>query len=96
MGECFFWYRPTPVVPDKRPLKGCVYNYLESWKDSCGHLSSQLDDCDTDSECDSLNAQTEAHKMCINYLSKVDHDILRQFHVFKHSLQLACEAATTL
>ena len=24
MGECFFWYRPTRVVPDKRPLSGCV------------------------------------------------------------------------
>ena len=24
MGECFFWYRPTQVVPDKRPLNGCV------------------------------------------------------------------------
>jgi len=23
-GECFFWYRPTRVVPDKRPLNGCV------------------------------------------------------------------------
>jgi len=23
--ECFFWYRPTRVVPDKRPLNGCVY-----------------------------------------------------------------------
>ena len=22
-GECFFWYRPTQVVPDKRPLNGC-------------------------------------------------------------------------
>ena len=22
MGECFFWYRPTRVVPDQRPLKG--------------------------------------------------------------------------
>jgi len=21
--ECFFWYRPTRVVPDKRPLNGC-------------------------------------------------------------------------
>ena len=20
MGECFFWYRPTRVVPDQRPL----------------------------------------------------------------------------
>ena len=24
VGECFFWYRPTRVVPDKRPLNGCV------------------------------------------------------------------------
>jgi len=24
VGECFFWYRPTLVVPDKRPLNGCV------------------------------------------------------------------------
>ena len=24
MGECFFWYRPTRVVPDKRPLNGCM------------------------------------------------------------------------
>ena len=22
-GECFFWYQPTRVVPDKRPLNGC-------------------------------------------------------------------------
>ena len=22
--ECFFWYRPTRVVPDKGPLNGCV------------------------------------------------------------------------
>jgi len=22
-GECFFWYWPTRVVPDKRPLNGC-------------------------------------------------------------------------
>jgi len=24
VGECFFWYRPTRVVPSKRPLNGCV------------------------------------------------------------------------
>ena len=22
-GECFFWYQPTRVIPDKRPLNGC-------------------------------------------------------------------------
>ena len=30
MGECFFWYRPTRVVPDKRPLNGCVCVYTIS------------------------------------------------------------------
>ena len=24
MGECFFWYQPTRVIPDQRPLNGCV------------------------------------------------------------------------
>ena len=24
MGECFFWYRPTRVVPDRGPLNSCV------------------------------------------------------------------------
>jgi len=24
VGECFFWYQPTRVVPDQRPLNGCV------------------------------------------------------------------------
>jgi len=24
VGECFFWYRPTRVVPNQRPLNGCV------------------------------------------------------------------------
>ena len=24
MGECFFWYWPTWVVLDQRPLNGCV------------------------------------------------------------------------
>ena len=29
VGECFFWYRPTRVVPDQRPLNGrCCYRYL--------------------------------------------------------------------
>ena len=23
VSECFFWYRPTRVVPDQRPLNGC-------------------------------------------------------------------------
>ena len=41
VGECFFWYRPTRVVPDQRPLNGrcrccCfiyfIYVYLFIWR----------------------------------------------------------------
>ena len=31
VGECFFWYRPTRVVPDQRPLNGCVCVCVFSW-----------------------------------------------------------------
>ena len=42
MGECFFWYRPTRVVLDKRPLNGCVcvcvsIHCEEDRKDLCLH-----------------------------------------------------------
>ena len=28
VSECFFWYQPTRVVPDQRPLNGCVSVYV--------------------------------------------------------------------
>jgi len=29
VGECFFWYRPTRVVPDQRPLNGrCLRDFM--------------------------------------------------------------------
>jgi len=35
VGECFFWYRPTRVVPNQRPLNGCLcvcsYLYFCFW-----------------------------------------------------------------
>ena len=32
VGECFFWYRPTRVVPDLRPLNGrCCCCCLHCW-----------------------------------------------------------------
>ena len=33
MGECFFWYRPTRVVPDQRPLNGrcCCTRHTEKY-----------------------------------------------------------------
>jgi len=44
VGECFFWYRPTQVVPDQRLLNGCVcvcvcVRACEMWV-SCGCMSS--------------------------------------------------------
>jgi len=33
VGECFFWYRPTRVVSDQRPLNGCVRRCIPHvWK----------------------------------------------------------------
>ena len=40
MGECSFWYRPTRVVPDQRPLNGrccCVVVVFMSTDDGFGH-----------------------------------------------------------
>ena len=34
MGECFFWYQPTQVVPDKGPLNG-VYVFIFALSNSC-------------------------------------------------------------
>ena len=31
VGECFFWYWPSRVVPDKRPLNGCACVLFE-WR----------------------------------------------------------------
>ena len=31
VGECFFWYGPTQVVPDQGPLNGCVCVSPDSW-----------------------------------------------------------------
>ena len=48
MGECFFWYRPTRVVPDQRPLNGCVcvcvcvLSFLRSFVHPSIHLSIGL------------------------------------------------------
>ena len=31
VGECFFWYQSTRVVPDQRPLNGCVCACVVFW-----------------------------------------------------------------
>ena len=48
VGECFFWYRPTRVVPDQRPLNGCVcvccrFFVPSSIHPSIGLMSSYFD-----------------------------------------------------
>ena len=53
VGECSFWYRPTRVVPDQRPLNGrrCCCTYLLKQPDSLSlpHCPSRpslrLEDC---------------------------------------------------
>ena len=35
VGECFFWYRLTRLIPDKRPLHGCVCVCLVGWLHAC-------------------------------------------------------------
>ena len=37
-GECFFWYRPTRVVPDERPLNGCCCCCCLPCRGSCCFL----------------------------------------------------------
>jgi len=38
VGECFFWYWPTWVVPDKRPLNGCVCVCVTSYRPGGGEM----------------------------------------------------------
>jgi len=35
VGECFFWYLPTGVVPDQTPLNGCVCMYWQTLEFRC-------------------------------------------------------------
>jgi len=36
VGECFFWYRPTRVVPDQRPLNGRCCLFKVNWGRTAG------------------------------------------------------------
>ena len=42
VGECFFWYRPTRVVPDQRPLNSCVCVSPAGWLPRTGISSGTL------------------------------------------------------
>ena len=51
--------------------------------------------------CTKSNAKTRPKAMDTadnqtHYLSEVDHNVLWEFHVFEHSFQFACEAASAL
>ena len=57
MGECFFWYRPTRVVLDQRPLNGCVCVCV------CVQVSSVTETVrqhhDVDNQCDKLAVELQ-------------------------------------
>jgi len=52
VGECFFWYRPTRVDPDKRPLNSCVcvclctFESLDNYNALCIYISISKMFCD--------------------------------------------------
>jgi len=44
-GKCFFWYRPTRVVPDKRPLNGCCCYSTDAYASTLTLLVGRQQDC---------------------------------------------------
>ena len=45
MGECSFWYRPTRVVPDQRPLNGrrcCCCDMLSEYGDADAAVEARI------------------------------------------------------
>jgi len=48
VGECFFWYRPTRVVPDQRPLNGrccCWFRCLDCIIDLVVTVQEETEKC---------------------------------------------------
>ena len=76
MGECFFWYQPTRVVPDKWPLNGCccrVVSYLFYFEESfffmyAAEMTENIDDGSSGDlpVCSMLSLEYQQHK----YVSK--------------------------
>jgi len=75
VGECFFWYRPTRVVPDKGALNGCVCVYVYIFlfspshsRDSCCDWLSDLPSLiSSPAAANELSRQIErgAHIVCV-------------------------------
>ena len=45
VGECFFWYGPTQVVPDQGPLNGCVCVCVCVWVQTAEVMKQKLWQC---------------------------------------------------
>ena len=67
MGECFFWYRPTRVVPDQRPLNGrcccccCCYCSTCTTGIECSDFTTSSKMCQVFSEKMGLEAGWNCH-----------------------------------
>ena len=55
-GECFFWYRPTRVVPDKLPLNGCCCCCC------CWHLDQFVRFCRAHYYCSMPHTERQMHR----------------------------------
>ena len=73
MGECFFWYRPTRVVLDKRPLNGCVCVCVRACARTRARARARA--------CVCVCATAKPYTSQTN-----DHCIRRNIHVFFHSV----------
>ena len=45
VGKCFFWYRPTRIVPDKRPLNVCVCACVRACLRACVCVQVNIQCC---------------------------------------------------
>jgi len=71
--ECFFWYRPTQVVPEQRPLNGCC---CCSYHDAAAHDYCYLH----------LSIKSDLQMLVINiYVSKKNF-ILRGVQIFAETV----------
>ena len=73
MGECFFWYQPTWVVPDKGPLNGCVCSSVTVSGCFCqGQLFDGLDDDESKYDSESFVPKRSVRSLVIKSNKQTD------------------------
>jgi len=74
VGECFFWYRPTQVIPDPMPLNGCACVCVRACVRACvrtGVVGKRLDRSTRDDD-DAMPARyvlswcSETMRVCVS------------------------------